>query len=98
MVSLSFSPNTIKGGTSSTGTLTLSAAAPAGGLTVSVLATGVGAPFVSYPATVTVPAGATSVTFTVNSTQVTRTVTAIFTVTAPNGTTSTANLTMKTSV
>jgi uncharacterized repeat protein (TIGR03803 family) len=59
--SLTFSPASIPNGGSTTGTVTLSGAAPSGGSVVSL--TG-GYPYVDVPGTVTVPAGSTSVTFT----------------------------------
>jgi hypothetical protein len=64
--SLALSPSSVVGGLqSSTGTVTLNAPAPAGGvqLLLSSSNTGVG----SVPSSVTVPAGATSATFTVNT-------------------------------
>lgn len=63
--SLTLNPTSVIGGLeSSTGTVTLSAPAPAGGATVA-LASSNGA--ASVPSSVTVPAGATSATFTVNT-------------------------------
>src|SRR6266566_1302469 len=62
---LSVSPSTVTGGDSSTGTVTLSAPAPSGGAIVSLASS---KPSVaSVPASVTVPARATSATFTVNT-------------------------------
>src|SRR5205807_631624 len=54
----------VVGGNPSTGTVTLTAAAPAGGAVVTLVSTGAVA---SVPASVTVPAGATSATFTVTT-------------------------------
>lgn len=63
--SLTLNPASVIGGLqSSTGTVTLSAPAPAGGATVA-LASSIGA--ASVPSSVTVPAGATSATFTVDT-------------------------------
>lgn len=63
--SLTLNPTSVIGGLeSSTGTVTLSAPAPAGGATVA-LASSNGA--ASVPSSVTIPAGATSATFTVNT-------------------------------
>ena len=65
MSSLTLNPSSVVGGVqSSTGTVTLSSPAPAGGAQV-VLASDSGA--ASVPSTVTVPAGATSGTFTVST-------------------------------
>src|SRR2546426_1680769 len=64
--SLTLNPTTVIGGLqNSTGTVTLNAPAPAGGAQVALSSSN---PSVaSVPASVTVPAGATSVTFTVNT-------------------------------
>jgi trimeric autotransporter adhesin len=59
------SPASVSGGTSSTGTLTLLAAAPSGGVLVSLGSNLPGS--ASVPASVTVPAGATSASFTVTT-------------------------------
>ncbi|WP_460734857.1 hypothetical protein [Lysobacter tyrosinilyticus] len=61
---VSANPSTVNGGQSSTGTVTLSAAAPAGGATVS-LASASNA--FSVPASVLVPQGATSASFTITT-------------------------------
>ena len=69
MASFTINPTTVKGGTGSTGTVTLNAPAPAGGWTITLK---VGAPsLVGVPATVVVPAGATSVTFAITTKVVT---------------------------
>ena len=60
---LAVSPASVAGGSSSTGTATLSAAAPSGGLVVSLSSSNTAA--ATVPASVTVAAGATSKTFTV---------------------------------
>ena len=66
--SLTLNPSSVVGGVqSSTGTVTLSSPAPAGGAQVA-LASDSGA--ASVPSTVTVPAGATSATFTVSTSSV----------------------------
>lgn len=63
--SLTLNPTSVVGGLeSSTGTVTLSAPAPAGGATVALVSSNGAA---SVPSSVTVPAGATSATFTVNT-------------------------------
>ena len=64
---LTLSPSSVTGGASAQGTVTLSAAAPAGGATLT-LNSSLGA--ASVPATITVPAGATSGTFGVSTTAV----------------------------
>lgn len=69
--SLTLNPTSVSGGASSSGTVTLSAAAPTGGVAVALSRTG----SASVPASVTVPAGATSATFTVSTSAVTTTVT-----------------------
>jgi hypothetical protein len=62
--SLALNPTSVIGGTSSTGTVTLSGPAPAGGAQVA-LSSNSGA--ASVPSSVTVPAGATRATFRVNT-------------------------------
>jgi len=66
--SLAVSPSTVAGGTSSTGTATLSAAAPAGGATVTLASSNPAV--VGVPASVTVPAGAASTSFAITTTTV----------------------------
>ncbi len=67
--SLSLNPGTVFGGTSSTGTVTLTQAAPAGGLSVALASS---KPAVAnVPASVLVPAGSNSASFTI-STSITR--------------------------
>ncbi len=63
--SLTISPTTVVGGQSATGTITLTAPAPSGGLTVQLRSSSARA---SVPSTVTVPAGATSANFTIRTT------------------------------
>jgi len=64
--SLSLNPTSVVGGMqSSTGTVTLSGAAPSGGAVVALSSTNTGAARV--PSSVIIPAGATSATFTVNT-------------------------------
>jgi uncharacterized repeat protein (TIGR03803 family) len=62
IAALTFSPNTVFPGSSSTGTVTLSAPAPSGGAPVALSSSNDGA--VTVPPSVTVPAGASSATFT----------------------------------
>jgi hypothetical protein len=64
---VSVNPTTVAGGTSSTGTVTLTAAAPGGGTVVSLADNSTSA---STPTSVIVPAGATSATFNVATTTV----------------------------
>ncbi|MBX3118045.1 MAG: hypothetical protein KF784_03200 [Fimbriimonadaceae bacterium] len=64
---VTFSPSSVLGGNSSIGTVTLTSQAPFGGAVVS-LTSGSGA--VTVPATVTVPEGSVSATFTANTTPV----------------------------
>ncbi len=65
--SLTLSPSTVVGGSSSTGTVTLSAAAPSGGAVVALSDNSASA---TVPASVTISAGATSRTFTVTTSTV----------------------------
>jgi hypothetical protein len=62
--SLTFSPNPVIGGSTGTGTVTLTGPAPAGGAVVKLVSASLAA---AGPASVTVPAGATSVTFPVRT-------------------------------
>lgn len=64
---LTLNPAVVTGGNPSTATLTLTYAAPAGGLTVVLSSNSAAA---TVPATVTVPGGAISASFTVNTTVV----------------------------
>jgi hypothetical protein len=65
---LSVSPASVAGGTSSQGTITLTAAAPAGGFAVSLSSSSAAA---TVPASVTVAQGATSATVAITTTAVT---------------------------
>jgi len=66
--SISLNPTTVQGGSSSTGTATLTAAAPTEGAIVALSSSD---PTVaSVPSTVTVPAGATTATFTISTSTV----------------------------
>jgi len=73
--SLTFNPAMVTGGTSSTGTVTIAQAAPAGGLTISLSA----AAGVTVPGRVVIPAGQTSTTFNVSTSPVSSTVSASIT-------------------
>ena len=89
-LSLTLNPSTVQGGNSSTGTTSLSAAAPAGGTTVTLSSANSVA---SVPASVVIPAGQTSASFPVTTQPVPSTI--IFNIAAAaNGTTSTAPLTV----
>jgi hypothetical protein len=72
--SVTVSPSTIVVGSSATGTVTINAPAPSGGTTFQLSTSPSGAA-ASVPPTVTIPAGATSVSFPVNSTAVSTTTT-----------------------
>ncbi len=65
LASLSLSPASVTGGSSSQGTVTLSSAAPSGGAVVTLSSSNTAA--ATVPASVTVSAGATSLTFTVTT-------------------------------
>jgi len=68
LYSIGLNPTSVNGGASSTGTVTLSGAAPSGGAVVSLSSSASAA---AVPASVTVAAGATSATFTVTTSAVT---------------------------
>ncbi|MDR3692447.1 MAG: hypothetical protein P4L46_23900 [Fimbriimonas sp.] len=86
---LSLSPESVVGGNSSTGTLTLSANAPTGGLSVSILSN---IADVQVPASVTVPAGTNSATFSITTSTVAKTEHAVLIATDMNGVHSIAGL------
>jgi uncharacterized protein (TIGR03437 family) len=71
--SVNLSSTSVTGGTSVTGTVTLSQAAGAGGAVVALSSSSSSA---SVPATVTVPAGSTSATFTISTSSVSSNLTA----------------------
>jgi hypothetical protein len=87
---LGLNPSTVTGGAGSTGTVTLSSAAPAGGLVVNLTSNNTAA---SVPASVTVAAGATTATFSVTTTSVTATQAPVISATG-GGATRTATLTV----
>ncbi|HEY3108861.1 MAG TPA: hypothetical protein VGL23_08920, partial [Chloroflexota bacterium] len=101
LTGITFNPGAVNGGQTSQGTVSLSAAAPAGGASVTLKS---GSPSVAtVPASATIPAGATSASFTVTTQAVAASTsaaisaayggassTAILTVT-PGGTTGTAD-------
>jgi trimeric autotransporter adhesin len=90
---VALNPTSVVGGTSSTGTVTLSAAAPSGGTVVSLSENSAST---TLPANVTVPSGATSANFTVTTTAVTTATTSTITATL-GGVTRTASLTVNAS-
>jgi LmbE family N-acetylglucosaminyl deacetylase len=90
VLGLAVSPSVILGGRQATGTVTLPAAAPAGGTVVPLASSD---PTVAaVPATVTVAAGATTATFAVSTAAVAQARTV--TLSATSGTTATASLTV----
>jgi hypothetical protein len=89
--SLTLNPTSVFGGNSSTGTVTLSGAAPAGGATVALSSSNTAV--AQVPSSVTVAAGATTTTFTVSTSAVAASTTA--TISATNsGATRSASLTV----
>jgi hypothetical protein len=68
LASLSVDPSVFKGGTSSRGTVTLTSAAPAGGVTVALSSDDTAA---AVPSSIVVAAGATSATFSITTKAVT---------------------------
>ncbi len=62
--SLTLSPSSVTGGASSTGTVTIASVAPSGGLVISLSSSLAAA---TVPATVRIPAGSTSKTFTIKT-------------------------------
>jgi hypothetical protein len=92
VASLGLTPSTVVRGASSTGTVTLSAPAPNGGLVVTL---GSSKPSqATVPANVSVPAGQSTTTFTVSTTATASKGTVSISASA-NGTTKTATLTIK---
>ncbi len=87
---VSLSPSTVVGGSSSTGTVSLSAAAPSGGTVVSLSDNSAAA---TVPASVTVAAGSTSRTFTVTTSAVSSQTLAVVTASS-GGVSRSANLTV----
>jgi len=81
--SVALNPTSVTGGSSSTGTVTLSGAAPAGGAVVTLSSNNAAA---TAPASVTVAAGATTATFTVTTTAVASAASAIISATLNSGT------------
>jgi hypothetical protein len=93
LASVTLNPTSVTGGASSTGTVTLSAAAPSGGAVVTLSS---GNPAATVPASVTVPAGSTSTTFTVTTSGVASQTSAV--ITATYGVSGNATLTINPAV
>jgi thermitase len=89
--SLSLNPTSVVGGNSSTGTVTLTAPAPSGGFVVNLSSSNTNV--ATVPSTVTVPAGATSATFTV-STRAVSSATSVTITASAGGISRTATLTV----
>jgi hypothetical protein len=84
ITAVSLNPASVIGGTPSTGTITLSAAAPSGGIAVNLTSSNTSA--ATVPASVTVPSGSSTANFTVTTMAVTTA--SLSTITATYGTTS----------
>ncbi len=91
LASVSVAPSPVIGGNASTGTVTLSQAAPAGGIVVTLTSGSTGA--ATLPASVTVAQGQTTATFTVSTSVVTASTSVILSA-AYNGVTRTTTLTV----
>jgi len=94
LVGLSISPNTVAGGNTPIGTVTLNGAAPVTGTTITLASNSASA---STPKTVTVPSGASSATFAVATTPVSSSVNATISATL-GATTLTSALTIQPAV
>ena len=90
--SVTFSPASLEGGSPSTGTILLTAVAPAGGATVAL--TNSAPSVVTVPSSVVVPAGSQSVTFPVTTVQTSAQTTASIQATYPASTSVTGTLTV----
>jgi peptidoglycan/xylan/chitin deacetylase (PgdA/CDA1 family) len=88
--SIAVSPTSVRGGTTSQGTVTLSAAAPSSGATVTLSSSNAAAP---VPSSVTVNAGNTSTTFTITTMAVSASTSATITA-SYSGASKTATLTV----
>ena len=80
LTGVAVSPTHVTGGASATGTVTLGAAAPLGGITVTLQSSSLA--IAQVPSSVTVPQGATSASFTIQTFHVTSTQTVTITATA----------------
>jgi len=83
LLSFSLNPSTLTGGSSSTGTVTLTGAAPTGGIAIFF---GSNSSSATIPTSVTVAAGATTATITITTTSVATSTTATLLATDPYGT------------
>ena len=90
LTTLSINPTSVTGGTSATGTVTLSGAAPSGGVSVSLSSNNAAA---TVPGSVTVAAGSSTATFAVTTQSVTSSTSAIVTASYGSGS-QTATLTI----
>jgi Domain of unknown function (DUF2341) len=90
--SLTLNPATVTGGTPSTGTVTLNGPAPSGGAVVSLSSNN--AAVAPVPASVTVPAGATTTTFSVSTGAVAASTTVIISASYGSETSQAASLTV----
>ena len=88
--SLTLSPSTVKGGHTATGTITLNAVAPVGGISVTMTTT---TPLTGAPMTVLIPAGKSSASFQIPTPKVTQ-VTKASVVATLNGVNTSATLTI----
>ena len=87
---ISVSPTTVNGGASASGTVTLNGAAPKGGFVLKLASS---SKSVTVPASLTIPAGSTSGTFSVKTAAVSSSTVSLLTATL-NGITATASLTV----
>ena len=90
--SVTFNPSSLEGGSSSTGTILLTAFAPSGGATVAL--TNSAPSVVTVPSSVVVPAGTQSVTFPITTVQTSTQTTASIQATYPDSTSVTGTLTV----
>ncbi|MCS7300633.1 MAG: S8 family serine peptidase [Fimbriimonadales bacterium] len=90
--SLTISPNTVIGGSTATGTVTLTSPAPAGGVVVTLRSSNPNR--ASVPATITIPAGATSANFTIRTTPAFFSITTVTITATYNGVSRSAQLTI----
>jgi hypothetical protein len=90
--SVTFNPSSLEGGSTSTGTILLTAFAPAGGATVAL--TNSAPSLVTVPSSVVVPAGSQSMTFPVTTVQTSAQTTANIQATYPASTSATGTLTL----
>jgi subtilase family serine protease len=90
--SVTFNPSSLEGGSPSTGTILLTAFAPAGGATVTL--TNSAPSVVTVPSSIVVPAGSQSVTFPITTVQTSAQTTASIQATYPDSTSVTGTLTL----